>query len=162
MKYRLERVKEVIKRELGEIIAREINFGGQLVTIQDVDITPDLKKAHIYVSVLGSEAGMKSALAKLHDKRIDLQHTISRRVILKNTPQLHFKLDATVERGSRIIDILQGLDIPEDEPVEPIHPNEAVENRSDEAVGGMPAQPPEDDEDKDNADDDDLTRDHSK
>lgn len=113
MKHRLERVKELMKRELGDLIGRELTFT-QLVTIQDVDLTPDLKHAHVYVSVLGDDPA--SALAKLHEHRKELQSLLSRRVILKYTPQLHFKIDETIERGSRIIDILQTLDIPEETP----------------------------------------------
>ena len=113
MKHRLVRVNELIKRELGDLIGRELTFT-QLVTVQDVDITPDLKHAHVYISVLGDDPA--SVLNKLHERRKDLQHLLSRRVILKFTPQLHFKLDTTIERGSHIIDILQTLDIPEDEP----------------------------------------------
>jgi len=107
-----------MKRELGDLITRELTFT-QLVTVQDVDITPDLKHAHVYVSVLGDLEGAKSVLAKLHDHRKELQGLLARRVILKFTPQLHFKLDETVERGSRIIEILQTLDVPADEPTAP-------------------------------------------
>ncbi|MCX6967248.1 MAG: 30S ribosome-binding factor RbfA [Verrucomicrobia bacterium] len=117
MKNRLVRVKELMKRELGDLIVRELTFS-QLVTVQDVDITPDLKHAHVFVSVLGGdENDAKAVLSKLHDHRKDLQYKLSRRVILKFTPQLHFKLDVAQERGSRVIDILSHLDIPEDEPL---------------------------------------------
>ena len=106
-----------MKRELGDLIGRELTFT-QLVTIQDVDVTPDLKHAHVYVSVLGGdESDANAVLAKLHDHRKDLQYKLSRRVVLKFTPQLHFKLDVAIERGSRVIDILLNLDIPEDEPL---------------------------------------------
>jgi len=111
MKHRLERVKELMKRELGDLISKEITFT-QLVTVQDVDVTPDLKHAHVYVSVLGRPEDAHAAIAKLHDHRKEFQAMLARRVILKFTPQLHFKLDETVERGSRIIDILQSLDLP--------------------------------------------------
>lgn len=113
MKHRLVRVNELIKRELGSLIERELTFT-QLVTVQEVDITPDLKQAFVYISVLGDNP--EEVLAKLHDKRKEFQHLLSRRVILKYTPHLFFKFDNTVERGSRVIDILQSLDIPEDEP----------------------------------------------
>ncbi|MDD5350747.1 MAG: 30S ribosome-binding factor RbfA [Chthoniobacteraceae bacterium] len=113
MKHRLVRVNELIKRELGSLIERELTFT-QLVTVQEVDITPDLKQAFVYISVLGENP--EEVLAKLHDRRKEFQHLLSRRVILKYTPHLFFRLDTTIERGSRIIDILQTLDIPEDEP----------------------------------------------
>ena len=106
-----------MKRELGDLIGRELTFP-QLVTVQDVDITPDLKHAHVFVSVLGGgEEAANAVLAKLHEHRKDLQYKLSRRVILKFTPALHFKLDIAQERGSRVIDILSNLTIPEDEPL---------------------------------------------
>ncbi len=101
-----------MKRELSDLIGRELTFE-QLVTIQSVDVTPDLKHAHVYVSVFGGDAAAaKAVLAKLHDHRKELQALLSRRVVLKFTPQLHFKLDETIERGTRIIDILQSLNLP--------------------------------------------------
>ena len=115
MKHRLERVREVLKRELSEIIVRDLTFGSALVTVQEVDITPDLKHAHVYVSVLGSEDDKKSALAKLHDHRKALQSAMSKRVVLKYTPQLHFQFDAALERGTRVIDLLEKIDIPDEE-----------------------------------------------
>ena len=116
-----------MKRELGDLIGRELTFP-QLVTVQDVDITPDLKHAHVFVSVLGGdEDDVNAVLAKLHEHRKDLQYKLSRRVILKFTPHLHFKLDIAVERGSRVIDILSNLEIPEDEPLGE-NPEEDEEN----------------------------------
>lgn len=116
MKHRLERVNELIKRELGELINREVTFEATLVTVQQVDITPDLKHAHVFVSVMGNEAQTRAALSKLHDSRSHLQHLLSKRVILKYTPHLHFKIDDSIERGTRVISILEEIDLPPDEP----------------------------------------------
>jgi ribosome-binding factor A len=116
MKHRLERVNELIRRELSEMINREVTFQAALVTVQQVDITPDLKHAHVFVSVIGSDVEAKAAMAKLHDSRTTLQHLLSKRVVLKFTPHLHFKLDESIERGTRIINILEQIDIPPDEP----------------------------------------------
>ena len=102
-----------MKRELGDLIGREFRFT-QLVTIQEVDVTPDLKHAHVYVSVMGDDPA--SVMAQLHERRKELQSLLSKRVILKYTPQLHFKIDEAIERGSRIFEILQTLDIPEEKP----------------------------------------------
>ena len=117
MKHRLERVNELMRRELGELINREVSFEAALVTVQQVDITPDLKNAHVFVSVMGTPEQSKAALAKLHASRKSLQHLLSKRVVLKFTPHLHFKLDDTIERGTRIINILEQIDIPPDEPL---------------------------------------------
>lgn len=109
MKHRLERVCEVLKRELGVLLAREFDFGGALVTISAVDITPDLKQAHVYISALGPRGDQRSAMEKLNHQRVHLQAELSRRVILKHTPHLHFKLDESIERGSRVLDIMDQL-----------------------------------------------------
>ena len=112
MKNRLNRVNESIKRELSSLIRREFTFQAKLVTVQEVDITPDLKNAHVYVGVIGTPEEQRAAMAQLHDARQRLQRDISRRVILKYTPILHFKLDQTGERGDRILQILDDLHLP--------------------------------------------------
>ena len=116
MKHRLPRVNELLKRELSDLLNREVSFQAALVTVQQVDVTPDLKHAHVFISVIGSEEQARAAMAALHEKRTHLQHLLSKRVILKYTPHLHFKLDEAIERGTRVINILSQIDIPPDEP----------------------------------------------
>ena len=110
MKNRLARVREVIKREISAAIERSIVFDGGLVTINSVDITPDLRNCFIFVSVLGAEHERDEAMRTLEENRNLLQSQLARRVILKNTPRITFRLDDSVERGSRIIDILDQLE----------------------------------------------------
>jgi ribosome-binding factor A len=112
MKHRLQRVNEVLRRELGELLTREFTFKAKLVTVQQVDVTPDLKHAHVFVSIIGTEEESKAAMARLHESRPQLQQSLSRRVVLKYTPHLHFKLDDTNERGTRVISILEDLGVP--------------------------------------------------
>jgi ribosome-binding factor A len=112
VKNRLDRVNELIKRELSDLVRRELTFTAKLVTIQAVDMTADLKHAHVYVGVIGNFDEQKQALAELHDNRQRLQNEISKRVVLKWTPQLHFKLDTSGERGDRILQILEQLGLP--------------------------------------------------
>jgi ribosome-binding factor A len=116
VKNRLDRVNELIKRELSDLILRECSFSAKLVTVQAVDIAPDLKNADVYISVIGTEAEAKEALLTLEDARKDMQSRMARRVILKYTPHLHFKLDESVERGDRVMKILTELNIPEEDP----------------------------------------------
>lgn len=115
MKHRLERVNEVLKRELGDLLQREFTFTAKLVTVQAVDVTPDLKHAHVFVGVIGTEAERRAALTQLHDQRPRLQQELSKRVVTKFTPHLHFKFDEAVERGTRVLSILEQLEIPPDE-----------------------------------------------
>ncbi|MFL6583662.1 MAG: 30S ribosome-binding factor RbfA [Chthoniobacterales bacterium] len=109
MKHRLLRVNELLKRELSAIITREIVFDNALVTVNHVDATPDLKNAHVYVSVLAVEAA-PAAIAKLEENRVLLQTQLARHVVLKYTPHLSFHLDKSVERGARVIQILQEIE----------------------------------------------------
>jgi ribosome-binding factor A len=103
------RVNEVVKRELSGIIARELSFEGALVSINHVDVTSDLKNAHVFVSVLGSESG-QSVMSQLEQHRPALQSELGRRVKMKFTPQLLFHLDESIARGSRVVEILQEID----------------------------------------------------
>jgi ribosome-binding factor A len=116
MKHRLERVNEVIKRELSEIVSREITFTAQtLVTIHAVGISADLRQCQVYVSVIGKAEQKSRVLSELEEHRVVLQRELAKRVVLKYTPHLHFKIDDSIERGSRVLEIMQDLDIPRDD-----------------------------------------------
>ena len=109
MKHRMLRVNEVIKRELSGILTREISFEGALVTINHVDVTSDLKNAHVFVSVLGSEKA-ENVMTRLEEHRVAFQSELARRVTMKFTPHLIFHHDESIARGSRVVEILQQID----------------------------------------------------
>jgi len=109
MKHRLLRVNELLKRELSGIIVRELSFENLLVTVNQVNVTSDLKSAHVYISVLGSE-GRADVLPKLEASRSTLQTELARHVVLKYTPHLVFHLDDSIERGARVLEILEEID----------------------------------------------------
>jgi ribosome-binding factor A len=109
MKHRQLRLNELVKRELSAIIVREINFGGALVSINAVDVAPDMKNAHVFVSILGAVNGT-SVIDKLEAHRPVLQAELSRHVVLKYTPRLIFHIDDSIERGARVLEILQNLE----------------------------------------------------
>jgi len=109
MKHRMLRVNEVVKRELSGIVAREVSFEGALVTINHVNVNPDLKSAHVFVSVLGSEKA-ETVMTRLEEHRVAFQAELARRVTMKYTPHLVFHLDESIARGSRIVEILQQID----------------------------------------------------
>lgn len=114
MKHRIERVREVIRRELGDFITRELVFEAPLVTVQHVDITPDFRQCHVFVSATGAAAAKAAVIATLEQHRVALQQHLAKRVILKYTPHLHFKFDESIERGDRVMRLLNELDLPDD------------------------------------------------
>jgi len=108
---RLERVRELLKRELGEIIRREIPIGeAGLVTVNEVAVSSDLQSAKVYVGVVGTAEQRKRATGLLAHDRKRLQGLVGRSVILKYTPQLHFVLDESIERGNRVLEILDEIE----------------------------------------------------
>lgn len=113
MKHRQLRVNELLKRELSIIVTREMTFENALVTINQVSVTPDLKNAHVYVSVLG--AGGRDVITQLEEHRVALQAHLAKNVVLKYTPHLIFHLDDSIERGARVIEILQKIETPASE-----------------------------------------------
>ena len=98
----------MLKRELSGIITREMKFEKSLVTINQVDATSDLKNAHVFVSVLGT-AG-EDVINQLEAHRAALQSAVAKNVVLKYTPHLVFYLDDSIERGTRVIEIMQEID----------------------------------------------------
>src|SRR5436189_5656380 len=111
MKHRMLRVNELLKRELSGIIAREMSFEGALVSINHVDVTPDLKNANEFVSVLGSESG-GSVMSKLASHRVTLQAELHRYGTMQYRPNPPFHFDDSIERGARLLELLHVLDTP--------------------------------------------------
>lgn len=106
----MARVSEILKRELSVIVLREVPSCGALITINAVDVSPDLRNATVFVGALGTAAQQKAVMEKLEQHRAVLQSECSKRVVLKFTPHLHFRLDASIERGTRVLDLLDELD----------------------------------------------------
>ena len=110
MNNRMAKVRELMKRELSEILHRDFNFAGVLVTVNDVDMTPDLRNAHAFIGIIGDETQKRKIVDELNNKRGMIQRKISDRVVLKYTPLIHFKSDDSVERGVRVISLMDELD----------------------------------------------------
>lgn len=110
MTNRKARVTELIQRELSSILARDHAFPDVLVTVTDVDLTPDFKNAHIYIGVIGPAAKQQAVVDKLNTQRGVLSSRVAQRVVLKNSPHFFFKLDHSVERGVRVTALMEEID----------------------------------------------------
>jgi ribosome-binding factor A len=108
---RLQRVRELLKRAIGEIIHREFPVGqAGLISVNDVDVTGDLKSATVFLSILGTADQQKRGLALIAEHRGRIQGMVSRAVVLKYTPALRFVIDDSVVRGNRVLQIIEELE----------------------------------------------------
>ena len=108
MSQRLDRINEVLRREISTVLQRDFEFVDCLVTISGVEITQDLREAKVFVSVLGGRSG--SVMEKLGQKRGLIQSRVAKRVVLRCTPILSFRLDESAERGVEMVNFLDEVD----------------------------------------------------
>lgn len=107
---RLGRIEEEYRKELSQIIGYELknpNVTG-LISVTKVKVTNDLKYARVYVSILNSK-NMKETLAGLKKSSGFVRSELAKRVNLRNTPEIIFELDDSIEYGTKIDAILKEI-----------------------------------------------------
>lgn len=121
MRIRPERVAETIKREMAEILSRKLRdprLGG-MISVTDVEVTPDLSMARIFVSVLAEGAEREQTLQALARSEGFVRHELAPRLGLREMPTVRFVLDTSIEHGARVEELLrklaQGEPIPDEE-----------------------------------------------
>jgi ribosome-binding factor A len=108
---RLQRVRELLKREIGEAVRREFHVSDAgLITVNDVDVAGDLKSAVVFVSILGSADQQKRGFQLLTEHRARIQSLVARSIILKYTPALKFVFDDSIVRGNKVLQIIEELE----------------------------------------------------
>lgn len=113
---RQERVQHLLKTEISEILRRELKdprLG--FITIIDSEITPDLAHAKVFVSIMGSEEEREANMAILNRAARFIRQEFGKRVKMKVLPEIEFKLDTSVERGVRMLELLEQIKRDEDE-----------------------------------------------
>ena len=108
---RHERVRELLKRAIGEAIRREFNVNDVgVITVNDIDVGGDLRTAVVFISILGSDTQKKHGLQEMEKSRVRIQSLVAKSVILKYTPTLKFIIDDSLLRGNRVLQILDELE----------------------------------------------------
>jgi len=110
--HRAERVADRVRRELARLIHEELRdprIG--FVTLTDVDLSPDLRHARVFVTVMGDE-NRDATLEALNHAVPFLRRSLARKASLRFTPQLRFFRDGGEESGQRVETILDGIEIP--------------------------------------------------
>ena len=111
MSQRLSRISEEIKREISDIIQKELKdprLPG-FVSVLSVETTRDLRYAKVYISVLGNEDDKKNALEGLKNAAGFIRREIGQRIRLRYVPELIFKIDNSIERGIYINKLIDNI-----------------------------------------------------
>lgn len=125
MSQRTERVDELLRQEIGTILSREakdprIGF----VTITEVETTPDLRHARVWVSVIGPQEDRDETIRALQHTMHFVRRELGTRLRLKRIPELHVRIDDSAERGTRVLHLIEELErghVPEEPaPGEPL------------------------------------------
>lgn len=108
---RPERIAEQIKREISQILREKVSdprIG--FVSITTVELTPDLKNAKVFVSILGDEKEKKESLDGLKSATHFIRGELGKIMELRYMPELYFVYDNSIERGSRVLSIMTKLE----------------------------------------------------
>ena len=107
---RPERVAELVLREVTEILDRHLRDPRiQGITVTDVEVTPDLQYATIFVSTLATGDERAQALKGLDRAAPAVRHLLAPRLGLREVPEVRFRFDESLERGQRVEELLRKL-----------------------------------------------------
>lgn len=106
---RLDKVNELMRREISTVIQRDFEFPDTIVTVAGVEITEDLKEGKVWIGVVG-RMHPDQVLEKLNARHGMVQSLVSKRVVLRNTPRFVFRLDDSAQRGVDMVNLLEDID----------------------------------------------------
>jgi ribosome-binding factor A len=110
MTARTTRIDELLRQEMGSILSRDVEdprIG--FATIISIETTPDLRHAKVLVSVIGQPDDRKTTLNAMGRAMPFVRHELGKRLRLKRIPEFHLELDDTLERGTRVLHLLDEL-----------------------------------------------------
>jgi len=111
MTQRTDRVDELLRQEIGQILARDVadpRIG--FATVTDVETSPDLRHARVWVSVIGQKADREATIHALERAMLFVRRELGTRLRIKRIPELHVRVDDSAERGTRVLHLLSELE----------------------------------------------------
>ena len=111
MSRRVDRVNELLRTEISNLLAREIKDPrlARVISITEVVASSDLRSARVYVSVMGRDTDRKAAMDGIRSAASFLRRELRERVNLRHTPHLTFVLDDSIEEGARVLRLIEGV-----------------------------------------------------
>jgi len=109
---RIQRINALIRDELAELFRREVKDPqlDEMISITEVDTAPDLSITHVYVSVLGDEEKARRTIERLRHAARFFRRELAERINLRHTPEIDFRLDTSIARGARVLQLLRELE----------------------------------------------------
>jgi len=110
MTQRTDKIDELLRQEIGQALEREVTdprIG--FVTVTNVETVPDLSRARVWVSIIGSADERKRTLAALKRAMPFIRHGLGKKLSLRRIPEFDVRLDDTIERGTRVLQILNEI-----------------------------------------------------
>lgn len=111
MSQRLERLSELLKEELGALLLSEVKdprIG--MATITAVEVSADLRHANIYLSIMGDRQQREQGIAGIESAKGFLRGELGKRLRMKYTPELHFRLDRSAEASRKVAKVFRRLE----------------------------------------------------
>ena len=114
------RINGEVRRELSNIILNEIKDPRicPMTSVVEVEVAPDLKTAKAYISVLGDKQAQADTLAGLKSAEGYIRRALAKSINLRNTPELSFVPDDSIDHGARILSMLRDPEV-----VKPVNPD---------------------------------------
>ena len=108
MAHRIERVNNLIRQEISELLQRQIKDPrlSSFIAVTNVDTSPDLKYAKIFVSCISSQEKKQEILSALAAASGFLRNELTRRLRLRRIPELNFYWDDSIERGAHLLELI--------------------------------------------------------
>ncbi|MCC6544287.1 MAG: 30S ribosome-binding factor RbfA [Nitrospirae bacterium] len=107
---RTDRIGDQIRAEIADIIARKLKDPRVgFVTVTSVDVSDDLRHAKVYISILGDEKTQVETMKGLNSASGYVRGEIGRRIKIKFTPDIVFRLDNSLEEAAHVLDILDHI-----------------------------------------------------
>ena len=111
MTARTDRIDQLLREEIGAILAKDVQdprIG--FVTVTDVETSPDLSSARVWVSLIGQPADREQTLRALRHALPFVRHELGSRIRLRRVPELQLRTDDTAQRGTRVLQLLSELE----------------------------------------------------
>ncbi|MEM8721521.1 MAG: 30S ribosome-binding factor RbfA [Cyanobacteria bacterium P01_G01_bin.39] len=120
---RVARVAALIKREVSQMLLNEIKddrVGAGMVSVTEVNVSGDLQHAKIFVSIYGTEEAKLETMAGLESSVNYVRKELGSRMQLRRTPTVKFFEDKSLERGDKMLDLLNKISQERQQPTETV------------------------------------------